>query len=38
MGIYSHFFVVRLGDLSKGEHKVEMIDSENTPIQQIMKN
>lgn len=36
MGIYNHFFVVRLSQ-EDGKKSIQYIDSINTPIEQIMK-
>ena len=36
MGVYNHFFVLKLNDLSSNELKLEFIDSVNTPINDIM--
>lgn len=32
MGVYNHFFVLKLNDLNSEELKLEFIDSINTPI------
>lgn len=37
MGVYDHFFVIRLGSLNKKQPEVDFIDSVNTPIEEIMR-